>query len=133
MEKVIPQIKAMLVDTISKSLFYNPIKNLPANFSAEDKQRLTAAYTTAIQQEIMPAYTRLLTFIQDEYMPQTRQTVGLSAVPNGKDEYAFLVQLSTTTNLTPDEVFAIGEKEVKRIRIEMEKIKQQVGFNPDCS
>jgi uncharacterized protein (DUF885 family) len=36
MEKVIPQIKAMLVDTISKSLFYNPIKNLPANFSAEE-------------------------------------------------------------------------------------------------
>jgi uncharacterized protein (DUF885 family) len=131
MEKVIPQIKAMLVDTISKSLFYNPIKNLPANFSAEDKQRLTAAYTTAIQQEIMPAYTRLLTFIQDEYMPQTRQTVGLSAIPNGKDEYAFLVQLSTTTNLTPDEVFAIGEKEVKRIRNEMEKIKQQVGFKGD--
>ncbi|MBA2762249.1 MAG: DUF885 domain-containing protein, partial [Segetibacter sp.] len=131
MEKVIPQIKAMLVDTISKSLFYNPIKNLPANFSAEDRQRLTAAYTTAIQQEIMPAYTRLLTFIQDEYMPQTRQTVGLSAIPNGKDEYAFLVQLSTTTNLTPDEVFAIGEKEVKRIRNEMEKIKQQVGFKGD--
>ena len=131
MEKVIPQIKAMLVDTVSKSLFYNPIKNLPANFSVEDKQRLTAAYTTAIQQQIMPAYTRLLTFIQDEYMPQTRQTVGLSAIPNGKDEYAFLVQLSTTTNLTPDEVFAIGEKEVKRISSEMEKIKQQVGFKGD--
>ncbi|MBA4141264.1 MAG: DUF885 domain-containing protein, partial [Segetibacter sp.] len=131
MEKVIPQIKAMLVDTVSKSLFYNPIKNLPANFSAQDKQRLTAAYTTAIQQQIMPAYGKLLTFVQEEYMPKTRQTVGLSSIQNGKDEYAFLVQLYTTTNLTPDEVFAIGEKEVKRISSEMEKIKQQVGFKGD--
>lgn len=128
MEKVIPQLKAMIVDTISKSLFYNPVKNLPADFSADDKAQLTAAYTTAIQQQLIPAYTRLLTFIQHEYMPRTRQTVARSAVPNGKDEYAFLVRARTTTNLTPDEVFAIGEKEVKRIRGEMEKVKQQVGF-----
>ena len=131
MEKVIPQLKAMIVDTISKSLFYNPIKNLPADFSADDKAQLTAAYTTAIQQQLIPAYTKLLTFIQQEYMPHTRLTVARTVVPNGKDEYAFLVRARTTTNLTPDEVFAIGEKEVKRIRGEMEKVKQQVGFKGD--
>ena len=127
-EKVIPQIKAMLTDTVSKSLFYNPIKNLPSSFSAEDKQRLTAGFTTAIQEQIIPAYRRLLGFIQDEYMQHTRETVGLSNMPNGKDEYAFRVKSFTTTNLTADEVFAIGEKEVKRIRSEMEKVKQEVGF-----
>ncbi|MDQ3683229.1 MAG: DUF885 domain-containing protein [Bacteroidota bacterium] len=130
-EKVIPQIKAMLVDTISKSLFYNPIKNIPANFSAEDKQRLTTAYSNAIQQQIIPSYRKLLSFIENEYLPKTRETVGLSAIPNGKEEYAFWVKSYTTTNLTPDEVFAIGEKEVKRIRTEMEKVKQQVGFKGD--
>lgn len=128
MEKVVPQVKAMLTDDITKSLFYNPIKNLPADFSAEDKQRLTAAYTTAINQQIMPAYTRLLQFIEKEYLPKSRESFGLVAQPNGKDEYAFLVKWWTTTNLTPDEVFAIGEKEVKRIRGEMEKIKKETGF-----
>jgi uncharacterized protein (DUF885 family) len=64
-------------------------------------------------------------------MQHARQTVGLSSLANGKEEYAFRVKSFTTTNLTPDEVFAIGEKEVKRIRAEMEKVKQQVGFKGD--
>ena len=127
-EKVVPQIKAMLVDDVTKSIFYNPIKNIPAGFSAEEKQRLTTAYTTAINQQINPAYNRLLSFIEKEYLPKTRETFGLMAQPNGNAEYAFLVKSWTTTNLTPDEVFEIGEKEVKRIRKEMESIKKETGF-----
>ena len=131
MEKAIPQIKAMIVDTISKSLFYNPIKNLPADFSAEDKQRLTAAYTNAIEQKLIPAYKKLLQFIENEYLQHTRTTVGMSALPGGKEEYAFRVKYFTTTNLTPDEIFAIGERQVKRIQAEMEKVKTEVGFSGD--
>jgi uncharacterized protein (DUF885 family) len=59
-------------------------------------------------------------------MHHTRQTVGMLALEGGKDEYAFLVKAFTTTILTPDEVFAIGENEVKRIHGEMEKIKQML-------
>jgi uncharacterized protein (DUF885 family) len=130
-DKVVPQIKAMITDSISKSLFYNPIKNLPANFSADEKERLTKAYANAIQQKIFPAYQKLLTFIQNEYAQHARPTVGMLALQGGSDEYAFLVKAYTTTNLTPDEVFAIGQSEVKRIHTEMEKVKQQVGFTGD--
>ncbi|MDB5261135.1 MAG: hypothetical protein JWQ14_416 [Adhaeribacter sp.] len=130
-EKVIPQIKAMITDTVTKSLFYNPIKNIPATFSAEDKARLTTAYTNAIQQKITPSYQRLLSFLQNEYLQQARPTVGLLALNGGKEEYTFLVKYYTTTNLTPDEVFAIGQSEVKRIHTEMEKVKQQVGYTGD--
>lgn len=128
MEKVIPQIKAMLVDDVTQSIFYNPIKNIPADFPQTEKQRLTQAYANAITQKINPTYTRLLSFVEKEYMPKTRATFGLLAQPRGKEEYAFLVKSWTTTNLTPDEVFEIGLKEVKRIRGEMEKIKDEVGF-----
>lgn len=131
MEKVVPQVKAMITDTVSKSLFYTPIKNLPADFSSEDKQRLTDLYTAAIGQQIIPSYKKLLAFIQDEYMQHTRQTVGMYDLPGGKNEYAFRVKSFTTTDLTPDEVFAIGEKEVNRIQAEMEKVKQAVGFTGD--
>ncbi|MBB1287362.1 DUF885 domain-containing protein [Flavisolibacter sp. BT320] len=130
-EKVVPQIKAMITDTVSKSLFYNPIKNLPANFTAAEKERLAQEYTTAIQQKIIPAYQKLLLFLQNEYMQHARKTVGLLALEGGKDEYTFLVKAFTTTNLTPDEVFAIGQSEVKRIHAEMEEVKQQVGFTGD--
>ena len=133
MEKVLPQIKTMLVDDVTKSLFYTPIKNLPASFTDAEKQRLTAAYTAAIQQKIIPTYNRLYTFIQNDYLPRSRKTVAIAAVPGGKDEYAYLVKTWTTTNLTPDEVHALGLSEVKRIRQEMETIKQKVGFTGDLN
>ena len=129
--KVIPQIKAMITDTITKSLFYNPVKNLPGNFSSTDKERLTQAYTNAIQKKIIPAYQKLLLFLQDEYIQHARPTVGMLALDGGKEEYAFLVKAFTTTELSPDEVFAIGESEVRRIHAEMEKIKKEVDFAGD--
>ena len=129
--KVLPQIKAMLVDDVTKSLFYKPVQNMPATFSAEDKQRLTTAYTTAITQQIMPAYSRLYTFLQNEYLPRCRETVGIEAVSNGKAQYAYLVKSSTTTDMTPDEVHALGLSEVKRILQAIEGIRQQVGFAGD--
>jgi uncharacterized protein (DUF885 family) len=133
MEKVLPQIKAMLVDDVTKSLFYTPIKNLPASFSPTEKRRLTAAYTVAIQQKIIPAYNKLYTFVQNDYLPNCRKTVAISAVPNGKEQYDYLVKTWTTTNLTPDEIHALGLSEVKRIRQEMEAIKQTVGFTGDLN
>ncbi|MCW3108599.1 MAG: hypothetical protein JWQ09_3105 [Segetibacter sp.] len=131
MEKVVPQLKAMVVDTISKSIFYKPIINMPATFSQQDKQRLTEAYTIAIKEQIIPAYSRLLSFIQNEYLPKSRETIALAAVPNGEEEYDFLVKSWTTTNMTPNQVFELGQKEVERIRKEIENIKQQVGFKGD--
>lgn len=131
MEKVVPQLKAMIVDRPSKSIFYNPIINLPVTFSQQDKQRLTEAYTTAIRNQIIPAYTRLLAFIQNEYLQKTRESISIAEVPGGKEEYDFLVKSWTTTNLTPDDVFKIGQSEVARILKEIEIIKQQVGFKGD--
>lgn len=129
--KVLPQIRAMITDTVTKSLFFNPVKNMPASFSRDDKERLTTAYTDAIQNKVIPAYRKLLTFIEKEYVQHARQSVGMLDLKGGKDEYAFLVKAYTTTNLTPDEVFAIGESEVKRIHAEMEEVKRQVGFTGD--
>jgi len=130
-EKVLPQLNAMLVDEVTKSLFYTPVKNIPVSFPDGDKQRLTTAYTTAIRQQIIPAYKRLFTFLENEYLPRTRQTISIEATPNGKAQYASLVKRWTTTNMTPDEVHALGLSEVKRIRQAMEGVKQQVGFTGD--
>lgn len=129
--KVLPQLKAMLVDDVTKSVFYKPVQTMPATFSAEDKQRLTTAYTTAITEQIIPAYSRLHTFLQNEYLPRCRETVGLNVMANGKAQYAYLVKSSTTTNMTPDEVHTLGLSEVKRIRQAIEGIRQQVGFTGD--
>lgn len=128
MVKVVPQLKTVMTDSAHKSMFYKPIQNLPTSFSPEDKSRLTNAYGEAIMTSINPAYKRLLDFIEKEYMPATRESVGLSALPNGKEMYDFRVRSWTTTNITANEVFDLGMNEVARIRKEMESIKNEVGF-----
>src|SRR5258706_6751933 len=64
MVKVIPQLKAVITDSAKKSMFYNPIKNMPSSFSVDDKNRLTAAYENAIMNLINPTYKKLLDFIE---------------------------------------------------------------------
>ncbi len=128
MEKVLPQLSGIIVKDPMQSVFAGPIKNIPEAFSAEDKKRLTDLYTTAIKTEIVPSYDKLYSFVKNEYLPKCRATSGISDVPGGKELYAYLANFWTATNLTPDEIYAIGEKEVARIRGEMERIKTETGF-----
>lgn len=131
MERVLPQLKAMDVKEITTSVFYGPIKKLPASFDAKEKARLTEAYTKAITGQIIPAYMKLYNFIKDEYMPKCRTTNGISDIPGGKEYYAYQARFWTTTLLSPDEIYDIGQKEVARLRSEMEKVKNEVGFKGD--
>jgi uncharacterized protein (DUF885 family) len=101
---------------------------LPKDFSEADKKRLTEAYKKAIVEEIVPTYKKLGNFIKNEYIPKTRSTSGIDALPQGKELYAYLVKYWTTTDKTPEEIYQTGIKEVARIRGEMEKVKEQVGF-----
>lgn len=129
--KMIPQMESMFVTDPSKSIFYGPIKNMPANFSTEDKHRLTEAYKTAIITQIVPTYDKLGQYLKREYLPQSRATSGLSALPNGTNLYSFLVKQQTTTDKTPEEIYQIGLTEVTRIRSIMDSVKNQVGFKGD--
>jgi uncharacterized protein (DUF885 family) len=128
MVKVVPQLDALINDDPTKTLFWGPVANMPKDFSAADRERLTKAYRTMITTQVMPAYKRLRAYINDEYLPKTRDTVGLDALPNGKAWYAYDVRNSTTTSRTPEEIHQLGLSEVARIQGEMQKVMQQVGF-----
>ncbi|PRY08910.1 uncharacterized protein (DUF885 family) [Pontibacter ummariensis] len=127
-QKVLPQLQAMVVDDPSKTIFWAPVENLPESFSAAEKDSIRQAYTQAIREEVIPTYKRLYDFMQQEYLPKSRSTTGISGIAGGEDYYRYLVRYWTTTDMTPDEIFEIGEQEVTRIRSEMEKVKEQVGF-----
>ncbi|MDO9451691.1 MAG: DUF885 family protein [Stagnimonas sp.] len=131
MAKVLPQLDALISADPSKTLFYKPIAALPADFSAEDKARLTAEYTALISNTLMPAYSGLRDYIRDEYLPKTRETVGLNALPDGAAWYAYNVKSITTTDLTPAQIHQIGLDEVARIQGEMKKIIKQLKFKGD--
>lgn len=131
MERVLPQLEAQFAQSAEDSLFWQPVENMPDDFSAEDRERLTAAYRTAIMEEIIPAYRRLYEFIDTEYMPATRETHGLGALPGGDEWYAYKVRSRTTTDMTPAEIHQVGLDEVKRIHAEMQGVMDEVGFEGD--
>ena len=131
MERVLPQLKAMEVKDVKQSVFYGPITAMPAAIVVAGSQRLTTAYTTAIKEKVIPSYMKLYAFIKNEYIPKCRNSDGIMAIPNGAAYYNYLAKFWTTTNLTPDQIYAIGEKEVARLHNEMEKVKEEVGYKGD--
>jgi uncharacterized protein (DUF885 family) len=129
--KMIPQMQAMVTDSVTKSIFYGPVKSMPANFSETDKKRLTLAYNNLINHQIVPSYKKLAVFLQTQYLPNARNSTGVNALPDGDKYYAYLVKFWTTTDKTPDEIYKTGIAEVKRIRDKMELIKSSVQFKGD--
>ncbi len=105
-----------------------PLRTLPATIPAERQQALRSEAVAAIEQAVKPAQRKLVTFFEHDYLPHARSQLGASNLPDGRAWYAFLVRRSTTTELTPDEVFATGEREVARIHAQMEAAMRSTGF-----
>ena len=127
-ERTLPQLQAHVVPKPEDSLYWGPIRTLPADFPAADRERLTQAYRAAIETKVVPTYRKLHAFMRDEYLPKCRTTAGMEALPDGKAWYAYNVRSVTTTNYTPEQIHQIGLDEVRRIHGEMEAVMQRVGF-----
>ncbi|AEL06510.1 DUF885 domain-containing protein [Xanthomonas campestris] len=128
MEKVLPQLDAIIARSAEESLFWGPIRNLPADMPEADKQRITAEYKRMIEFRIMPAYRALRGFIATEYLPACRDTAGLAALPNGAAWYAYDVRQSTTSDLNPAQIHQTGLDEVARLQGEIQNVAKQVKF-----
>lgn len=126
--KMIPQLLGLTSEDATKSIFYGPVNRFPSSFSEVDKKRLTMSFVEVINEQIVPAYNKLAVFLQTEYLPKARTTTGINSLKGGDELYTYLVKYWTTTNKTPDEIYKTGLSEVKRIREEMELVKNQVGF-----
>jgi uncharacterized protein (DUF885 family) len=131
MERVLPQLAAHVVDDPTASVFYGPVTRMPESFGAADRERLTAAYTAAIRDRLVPSFRRLHDFVRVEYLPRARATVGLSALPDGRAWYEHQVRSATTIDLSPERIHAIGLSEVARIHREMETVMRRVGWRGD--
>ncbi len=130
-ERVIAQLGELITDDIPEHVYFRPILSLPAGISNADKERLTAAYTEMIRTRINPAHRALRDFLISDYLPAAGDHTGIGSLPNGPETYRYLIRYHTSTDMTPDEIFALGEREVARISGEMEKVKEQVGFQGD--
>ena len=129
--KMIPQMKAdeIITTNFDKNIFYGPIKNFPKSFNAAQKDKFTVLYKDMITKKIIPTYTKMGNFLETEYLPKARNTDGINALPKGNEIYTYYAKSWTTTGKTPEEINKIGLEQVAMLRNEMEKVKQQVGFN----
>ncbi len=128
--KMIPQMEAeeLISEDFEKNIFYGPVRKFPANFTSAQKEKFTEQFKELVTKKIIPAYKKMGDFLEREYLPKARETDGINALPNGKDIYSYYAKSWTTTSRTPSEINKIGLDEVARIRAEMDKIRQQVGF-----
>jgi uncharacterized protein (DUF885 family) len=62
-------------------------------------------------------------------MPYAADSAGICAIPEGAGMYRYYIRYYTTTNKSPEEIYETGLNEVARITAEMEKVKEQTGFN----
>jgi uncharacterized protein (DUF885 family) len=126
--RVSAQMEKQLVSRAEESPFYRPFLNFSGDIPAAERARLSQSAREAVTQSVLPAYRELKDYFEKEYLPASFDNVGVWQWPNGAEAYAFLARRYTTTEMTPEQIHAKGLEEVARIRAEMQKVMEQVGF-----
>jgi uncharacterized protein (DUF885 family) len=125
---VIQQLDTQLAQPIEESPYYGPATRFPESFTAEQRTDHGARLRAMVANDIYPALRRLRTFLNDEYLPVSRTSVGLSQMRGGEALYRQMVQSTTTLDMAPDDIHQLGLNEVARIRTAMEQVRNEVGF-----
>ena len=122
-------IASYVVEDPEQSPFWTPFADMPRSIPADEQERLREAGRAAIVEQVTPAYAHWLAFFREEYLPNTRTTLGASEFPDGAAYYAQQIRQYTTLDLTAEQIHRIGLDEVARITAEMEKVKDEAGFD----
>jgi uncharacterized protein (DUF885 family) len=130
LEKVARQAEEIARMSPETSPFGAPLARIPADLPAAKRKKLRADLLAAIRKGILPAYARFAKFVRQEYAPKGRAEPGIWSLPDGDAWYAYLVRVSTTTDLSPEEIHQIGLSEVARIEGEMKVLAVRLGY-PD--
>ena len=131
MARVEAAIRFHAVEDVSQSVFLKPFEKKPATINERAWRRLKNRATKTIEGDVLPSISAFADFYRDEYSKSCRADMGASALPDGNKYYAHRARVFTTTDQTPDEIHQLGLSEVKRIRAEMQRIIDDVGFDGD--
>ncbi len=98
------------------------------DLAPEARSAAIARATRIVEDKIRPAYSRVQAFMA-ELHPKTNDAAGISRLPDGLAAYNRALANYTSTNLTAEQIHAIGLREVARIEGEMDKHLRALGFN----
>lgn len=123
-----------IIADFSDSYFYKPFKSLPENITQDQKDSILSAAKIAIENSVIPQFKRIKTFFEEEYLPKTRTSIGVSETPGGKEYYQNRINFYTTSTIySAEDIHQIGLKEVSRIKAEMLKIIKKLKFKGNFS
>src|ERR1700722_3517913 len=126
---LIEKVPAQCEGVIAADPFLLPTKKFPSSIPADEQQRLTKAITDAVVNEVLPAYKAFAGFIATDYAPHGRATLSIASLAGGKERYLNDIRSRTTvSSLTPEQIHAIGLKEIERIQADMVAIARKQGF-----
>ncbi len=117
-----------IVDDPVDSYFYGPFVDMPEHVDAKHGNRLRSKAQSLIKKDIVPGFERIKKFVAEQYLPNASESVGVSALPKGGEFYETRVKYFTNQDISSEQVYNIGLKEVSRIRGEMEAIIKQLEF-----
>src|SRR5262249_18483470 len=118
----------LLVDDPFASPMLKVFGKFPAAIPEAERARLRREAAAAFEQQVKPAFRKLHDYLAATYIPRCRETIAMSALPDGAAWYAHRVRQSTPTRLSPEQIHDIGLAEVKRIRHEMDELIARIGW-----
>jgi uncharacterized protein (DUF885 family) len=125
---VVEQLDNQLAQKPEASQYYAPVTMFPASISAADQARLKTEYRAAIVDQLMPATKRLRDFLANEYLPRARDGAGEMYMKGGDALYRFQIKSTTTTDMTPEQIHALGLSEVARITAGFKGVQDEIGY-----
>jgi len=128
LEKVSAEADDVAGKTGENSPFATPVKKFPSSVPAADQKRLQDAVLAAVADQIVPAYQRFAAFVRNDYAPHGRTDPGVWSLPDGAARYRFSIRQITTTDRTPEEIHALGLKQIDEIEAEMLAVAHRLGF-----
>ena len=133
LERALEQLDEQLTAELTSSPFYEPFQRSGKELPEATLSLLQMQAQEAVRSQIYPAMRKLSRFLRERYLPLAPTDGAYQQYPQGREVYAALVRQQTTTTLSPDEVHEIGLAQVKRLRAEMEAVREQAGFKGTLS
>jgi uncharacterized protein (DUF885 family) len=122
-------ISGTIAEAPAQSRFYEPFtRNRPVDVSEVEWAVMQQRARRIVADVINPAYAKHRDFYLAQYAPNCARVDSISAQPGGAEYYAFRVRQETTTDLTPQQIHEIGMEEVRRIRVDMDRVAREAGF-----
>jgi uncharacterized protein (DUF885 family) len=128
LEKVAEESTDVASKPLSQSLFTQPVRNFPSSVPAAERERLTREINEAVGNQVLPAYAHFAKFVKEEYAPKGRAEFGVWALPDGDARYRHAIERLTTTTSDPEELHALGLKQVAEIEKQMLVIANKQGY-----